>query len=81
MYLNQEIKDFKYLVKNYTDDANHALSSRVKQALHRNLVRLAKNPSKQIRKFDKENGMTIFSAQDYYKKLYKIMHNNLNLKK
>ena len=36
--LNQEIKnDIKFLIKKFTDDANRACSSRVNQALHRNL--------------------------------------------
>ena len=45
--LNQEIKDdFKFLIKRYyTDDANHACSNRVNQALLRNLVTLAQDPS------------------------------------
>ena len=47
--LNQEIKDdIKFLIKKFTDDANRACSSRVNQALHRNLVRLAQNPSIKI---------------------------------
>ena len=55
--LNQEIKDdIKFLIKKFTDDANLACSSRVNQALHRNLVRLAQDPSIKICKFDKRSG-------------------------
>ena len=72
--LNQEIKDdIKFLIKKFTDDANRACSSRVNQALHRNLVRLAQDPSIKICKFDKGNGVAIFSAKDYYDKLDKVI--------
>ena len=72
--LNQEIKDdFKFLIKKFTDDANRSCSSRVNQALHRILVRLAQVPSIKICKFDKGNGVAIFSAKDYYDKLDKVI--------
>ena len=67
--------DFKFLIKKFTkftDDANLACSSRVNQALHRNLVRLAQDPSIKICKFDKGNGVAIFSAKDYYDKVDKV---------
>ena len=61
------------MIKLFTDDANRACSSRVNQALHRNLVRLAQDPSIKICKFDKGNGMAIFSSKDYYDKLDKVI--------
>ena len=72
--LNQKIKDdFKFLIKRFTDDANRACSSWVNQVLHRNLFRLAQDPSIKICKFDKGNGVAIFSAKDYYNKLDKVI--------
>ena len=61
------------MIKKFTDDANRACSSRVNQALHRNLVGLAQDPSIKICKFDKGNGVAIFSAKDYYDKLDKVI--------
>ena len=41
--------------------------------MHRNLVGLAQDPSIKICKFDKGNGVAIFSAKDYYDKLDKVI--------
>ena len=41
--------------------------------MHCNLVRLAQDPGIKACKFDKENGVAIFSAKDYYDKLKVIL--------
>ena len=75
MFLNQEIKDdFKCLIKEFMDDADHIYFSRVKQALYCNLVRLAQDLNINICSLNNENGLAIFSAQDHYNKLDIIIH-------
>ena len=47
--------------------------------LCRNLVRLAQDPSIKICKFDKGNGVAIFSAKNYYDKLDKVILDKSNV--
>ena len=70
----EELRDeFKFLVKRFTNDAEHACSERANQSLHWTLRSLARNADIKLCKFDKGNGFAILEAEDYFLKLHRII--------
>ena len=69
----ETIEEIKFLVKQFVDAGNRICPKRTNRSLHNILNKLSQDPTIEICRYDKGNGLAILNASDYNTKLNSII--------